>query len=51
MAIIIGYGSQRLEGQKNQAERYLEFKNFETEVKGKIISYIKSETTSTNLIT
>lgn len=47
MAIIIGHGSQRVEGQKNQAERYLELKKFEAEVKGKIISYIKSETTST----
>ena len=42
MAIIIGHGSQRVAGHKNQAGRYLELQTFEQEVKNKIINYIQS---------
>jgi hypothetical protein len=42
MAIIIGHGSQRVAGHKNQAGRYLELQAFEREVKNKIINYIQS---------
>ena len=38
MAIIIGHGSQRVAGHKNQAGRYLELQTFEREVKNKIIN-------------
>ena len=42
MTVIIGHGSQRIEGQKSQAERYIELQKFEQEVKTKIMSYIKN---------
>ena len=44
MSVIIGHGSQRIKGQKSQAERYLELQKFEQEVKSKIMSYIKNNT-------
>jgi len=44
MAIIIGHGSQQMAGQKNQAERYLELRAFELEVKSTVINYIHANT-------
>ena len=44
MSVIIGHGSQRIKGQKSQAERYLELQKFEQGVKSKIMSYIKNNT-------
>ena len=42
MGIIIGHGSQKVVGQKSQAERYLELQAFEQEVKSNINNYLQN---------
>ena len=47
MITIIGNGSQGMEGQKNQAARYVELQKFEKGVKDQFLGYVKAGTIDT----